>query len=72
MEFKFDKGIKPPQKTGRNKYGFRFMEINDSFFISPEDIKRTRIAASVFKSRHPGWNYVIDPVTRGYRLWRIS
>ena len=79
--FKIEKNIpKPNPGRGIKKlhYPFEDMEIGDSFYVSKEDLKHTRLqhlavraSASKYKSRHPGFKFTILTVDGGWRVWRV-
>ena len=59
------------QRREGPKYPFQSMPVGGSFFVPLQD-PRPRMAASQFKRRNPGWDYVTKKEAGGYRLWRTA
>ena len=75
-ERKMERGIKVPPKRQSEVYPWSTMRIGDSFTV-PIDLetrRRTQVAASTYKRRHPGWCYAtrLERGNRVMRVWRIA
>jgi hypothetical protein len=72
----FDLDIPIPEKYHHSKYDFAGMPIGASFAVSIKKSKTAQVAASQYKSRHPGWDYASRTVTEDgvakYRIWRTK
>lgn len=65
--------MKPPAKRKYERYFWRDMAIDDYVRVKAEDIQKARVAASKYKERNPGWNYVSKKHGDSHFLiWRIA
>jgi hypothetical protein len=75
---KIERGVKlPPARAARNEvYPWAKMRLGDSFTvpIDMETRRRVQSAASIYKKRHPGWDYAtrLEPENKCMRIWRIK
>ncbi len=68
-----EKGVPVPTQPINNVYSFGAMEIGDSFILDQAQTDRVRPAASVYKRRHPGWDYTSRTQPDGsVRIWRTA
>ena len=70
MEIVIEKGVPAPS----NKRSFySTLEVGDSFLIPAEEVPRVRSAASAFRQRNKGFNFLIRKLEGGtFRFWRIE
>ena len=62
-----------PRPGGKiSTYPFAFMKVGDSFALPPEETDRLAAAASKWKMRHPGWDYMKRTRGTEVRLWRLA
>lgn len=75
-EFVIEDGVSIPRERNgyRRHYPFAELKVGQSFTVPVERGTRTRAAASIWKTNHPGWDYA----TRLYRsegilrIWRTK
>lgn len=72
-KYKIEKNIPRPITASvvRNRYEFGKMEVDDSFYIEPEDVLLVRPAATWYGVRN-GMKFSIRKWKDGYRCWRIA
>ena len=68
MDYKIEKNIKIPDGM---TYPFPKMEVEDSFFIPKDKIRKVRPAASWYATKH-GVKFKIWAFGEGYRCWRVK
>lgn len=66
--------IPPPLDLERSYYRFEDLEINGSFAVAMgREYENAKSAISIYKRRHPGWNYVSRVQPDGTaRFWRTA
>ena len=72
-EFKIEKGVPLPRKTGRdgqNLYPWPEMEIGDSIFLPGKTIKDSN--AGLQYGRAHGKKFTARSVEGGIRVWRVA
>lgn len=73
-EFKIEKGIPQPARSGGrySKYPFREMKVGDSFLAETSDASVIRSNVAVFSRRNPGYKFSTRKEGTGIRVWRIA
>lgn len=74
-KFKIVSDLLPPSRKASGRpavYPWNTLAVGDSFWVPAEIRAKTQIAASAWKSRHPGWDYVSRREGAGSRIWRTS
>jgi hypothetical protein len=62
----------PPSHSSMVRYPFAEMKVGESFTLPKGQQRKLRVAASHFKGRNPGWDYVTRIEGDQVRLWRIT
>lgn len=70
--FEVEAGVERPARSGRRRFPFDTMAVDESFLAPPEWATRARNAAAQHKRLHPGWDYVTKHETNGLRIWRTA
>lgn len=75
MSIVVDKNVpipKDPPRVARGRYRWPDMVVGDSFLVPSCEAPHMRVAASAYKRRCPGWDYLTQTVEGGVRLWRTA
>jgi len=64
--------LTPHGHTKQRVYPFNDMRAGDSFFVSGKSRSSISGAVSMFKRRHPGWNFATRPEGDGVRVWCLA
>jgi hypothetical protein len=70
-----EKGKVPPRQRWipQRLYPFADMAIGDSFVVPSDQRRKVAHAASMYRSRHPPWTFLMGLDDEGQlRLWRVD
>lgn len=67
-----EKNIPIPTKAGRyNRYPFKQLKINESFFVPKGNRNNVSVAMAYFHRKNTNKRFVSRTVDNGIRVWRV-